>query len=84
LDIGCGSGRIALLLADKGMKVVGIDYSSKIIELANKYLRKYEASKNTKLNVEFIYCDFMRDFDSNELFDITLALGVFDYIRVCC
>jgi len=23
----------------------------------------------------------MRDFDSNELFDITLALGVFDYIK---
>jgi len=31
LDIGCGSGRVALLLADKGMKVTGIDYSSKMI-----------------------------------------------------
>ncbi len=81
LDIGCGSGRIALLLAEKGMKVTGIDYSSKMIELADEYLRKYKASAKTELNVEFMRRDFMRDFDSNELFDITLALGVFDYIE---
>ena len=80
-DIGCGSGRISLLLAEKGAKVTGVDYSLKMIELANEYLRKYEADTNIKLNVEFICCDFMEDFDSNELFDITLALGVFDYIK---
>lgn len=81
LDIGCGSGRISLLLAEKGAKVTGIDYSLPMIELAKEHLKKYEASKNTKLNVEFICCDFMEDFDSDALFDITLALGVFDYIE---
>ena len=81
LDIGCGSGRISLLLAEKGAKVTGVDYSLKMIELANEYLRKYDADTNIKLNIEFICCDFMGDFDSNELFDITLALGIFDYIK---
>ena len=81
LDIGCGSGRIALLLAEKGIDITGIDYSSEMIELANEYLRKYKDSTNIELNVEFICCDFMKDFDINELFDITLALGVFDYIK---
>jgi len=70
LDIGCGSGRIALLLAEKGMKVAGIDYSSKMIELAN--LRKNKVKSG--LNVEFRQRDFMKDFESNELFDITLAI----------
>ena len=77
LDIGCGSGRISFLLAEKGMKITGIDYSSEMIELANEYLKKYKNS----INIEFICCDFMKDFSSNELFDITLALGVFDYIK---
>lgn len=81
LDIGCGSGRISLPLAENGAKVTGIDYSSQMIELANKYLINYEANTNSKLNAEFICCDFMGDFNSNELFDITLALGVFDYIK---
>lgn len=81
LDIGCGSGRFSLPLAGKGAKVTGIDYSSRMIELANEYLIKYETNIDTKLNVEFICCDFMENFNSNELFDITLALGVFDYIK---
>lgn len=81
LDIGCGSGRISLLLAEKGAKVTGIDYSLPMIELAKEHLKKYEASKNIKLDVEFICCDFLEDFDSDTLFDITLALGVFDYIK---
>ncbi|MCX6731735.1 MAG: methyltransferase domain-containing protein [Candidatus Parcubacteria bacterium] len=81
LDIGCGSGRVALLLAEKGMKVTGIDYSLKMIELADEHLRKYKAGAKTELNVEFMRRDFMRDFGSNELFDITLALGVFDYVE---
>lgn len=81
LDIGCGSGRVALLLAEKGVKVTGIDYSSEMIDLANRYLKEYKTSPNTCLSVKYVCCDFMKDFDSNELFDITLALGVFDYVK---
>lgn len=81
LDIGCGSGRIALPLAEKGLKLVGIDYSSEMIDLANEYLKEYMEKGKSNLDVKFICGDFMKDFKNNELFDITLALGFFDYIE---
>lgn len=34
LDIGCGAGRDALYLAQKGLLVTGIDFSEKLIEIA--------------------------------------------------
>jgi len=77
LDIACGSGRVSLLLAERGARVIGIDYSSEMIELAKKYLSEYK----TSVNVEFICGDFVEDFNIKELFDITLALGVFDYLK---
>jgi 2-polyprenyl-3-methyl-5-hydroxy-6-metoxy-1,4-benzoquinol methylase len=79
LDVGCGSGRISLPLAERGARVTGIDYSSRMIELANEHLRKYEAGIGT-LDVEFVHGDFM-NLDSDELFDVTVALGVFDYVK---
>lgn len=36
IDFGCGQGRHSLELAQRGFKVVGIDYVDKNIELANK------------------------------------------------
>jgi len=36
LDIACGNGNYSKWLADKGVKVVGFDYSPKMIELAKK------------------------------------------------
>lgn len=77
LDIGCGSGRIALPLAKKGAKVTGIDYSPRMIEMANAYLKELNAT----VNAEFLCTDFMEDFPDNQSFDITLALGVLDYIK---
>jgi 2-polyprenyl-3-methyl-5-hydroxy-6-metoxy-1,4-benzoquinol methylase len=77
LDIGCGSGRVSLALAEKGARVIGIDYAQNMIDLANKYT---DESK-LKGKVEFYCSDFMTDFKCNEPFDITIALGVFDYIK---
>lgn len=76
LDIGCGSGRIVLALAERGAEVLGIDYASKMVELANSYLGRYRSN----INAKFTCCDFIEDFPSDRLFDITLALGVFDYL----
>jgi len=50
LDIGCGSGRISFMLANKGAKVTGIDYSSSMIELANKLQLQL---KNNNIEVYF-------------------------------
>jgi len=76
LDIGCGSGRGSFLLAKEGAKVTGVDFSVNMIKLAKKYQKMLKIGK-----VEFKYCDFLRDFDENIKYDISIALGLFDYIK---
>ncbi|MHB1456306.1 MAG: class I SAM-dependent methyltransferase [Armatimonadota bacterium] len=51
LDLGCGGGEIAILLAQHGWKVVGIDYSETAIEMA------HENAQGLNLPVEFIVGD---------------------------
>jgi ubiquinone/menaquinone biosynthesis C-methylase UbiE len=78
LDIGCGSGRVSFLLAREGAsRVTGIDYAPSMIELA----KKYQKQLNLIGNVEFICSDFMSDFSEDKKYDISIALGVFDYIE---
>ena len=36
LDLGCGNGRHAILLAKKGYRVTGIDYSQGALEMARE------------------------------------------------
>ena len=76
LDIGCGSGRVALKLASRGAEVVGIDFSKKMLNLATSMAKEQGLSKNCR----FIHGDFMRHVFS-ESFDISIALGFFDYTK---
>lgn len=77
LDIGCGSGRLSFLLAKEGAVVTGIDYARSMIELAEKYQHQLKVVHN----VEFVCGDFMADFRESKKYDISIALGVFDYIK---
>jgi len=81
LDVGCGSGRISIALAELGAHITGIDYSLPMIELAKEYLQKYEKENNKKLNIKYIHSDFINNYYSGEKFDVSLALGVTDYLR---
>jgi 2-polyprenyl-3-methyl-5-hydroxy-6-metoxy-1,4-benzoquinol methylase len=82
LDIGCGAGRFTIPLAEKGMDVVGIDYSSEMINLADKYVETRGQKKKKKaLKIKHLCCDFLQDFDPSARFDVTLAIGVFDYLE---
>lgn len=81
LDVGCGSGRISLPLAEKGLKVTGVDYSMPMISMADMYKIERESKLNKKLDARFVCCDFMNDFSEDEHFDISIALGVTDYIE---
>jgi 2-polyprenyl-3-methyl-5-hydroxy-6-metoxy-1,4-benzoquinol methylase len=81
LDIGCGAGRFTIPLAEKGMRVVGIDYSPTMINMADNYVRTKKENTRKSLNVEHICCNFLSDFGLEEKFDVTLAIGVFDYLK---
>lgn len=76
LDVGCGSGRQATLLAETGAHVTGIDFSDEMLNLA----RSYAESKNVSERTDFKLAHFLHWVkDYKEHFDAVYALGVFDY-----
>lgn len=80
LDIGCGAGRFCIPLAEKGMNVTGIDYSNEMIRLAKDFLAKYCQKHGKNLKINYACCDFLNDFNPKNKFDISIAMGVFDYV----
>jgi 2-polyprenyl-3-methyl-5-hydroxy-6-metoxy-1,4-benzoquinol methylase len=81
LDIGCGAGRFTIPLAERGMNVVGIDYSSEMIHLADQYVEMHCKKGAGPFMVKHFCCDFLNEFIFEEKFDITLAIGVLDYLK---
>jgi len=76
LDVGCGSGRYSVILAKKGAKeVVGVDFSSQMLKLANQYAEEHQVADRCR----FIEMDIM-NYTSEEPFDYTIVMGVMDYI----
>lgn len=74
LDIGCGSGRYEVGLAEAGVeRAVGVDFSPGMIDLARQYTR------DLSMHCEFICQDFMA-YETDERFDLVFAMGVFDYV----
>ncbi len=67
IDMACGAGRHAVILARKGFEVTGVDLSEKLISIA----RSISAKEN--LNVKFILSD-IRNFLSEDKFDLVLNL----------
>ncbi len=55
-ELGCGTGTITEMLAQKGYDMIGIDYSDSMLDIANQ--KKSEASSNT-----LYLCQDMREFE---------------------
>lgn len=56
LDLGCGTGSLTELLADRGYDMIGVDYSEEMLELALE--KKIESGK------DILYlCQDMREFE---------------------
>ncbi len=68
LEIGCGEGDLASIIAFHGGKVTAIDYSEEAIKIANK---KYNLD-----NCRFICCDYQ---DMSEKYDIVVLNGVLEH-----
>jgi len=76
LDVGCGSGELALGLAKRGNHVFGIDISSKMLELCRQLLEKNNLSHRAFFQTmeagSLVFPD--------ECFDIIICSGVVQYI----
>jgi demethylmenaquinone methyltransferase/2-methoxy-6-polyprenyl-1,4-benzoquinol methylase len=48
LDVGCGTGALALRAAKKGAKVKGIDINSRMLEIAERKAKELNLNENTE------------------------------------
>jgi SAM-dependent methyltransferase len=73
LDVGCGPGRHARALAERGIDVVGVDISPRFVELA---------AEGAPPNATFVVGD-ARALDYDEEFDVVISLcqGGFGLVR---
>jgi 2-polyprenyl-3-methyl-5-hydroxy-6-metoxy-1,4-benzoquinol methylase len=67
LDMACGAGRHAILLAKKGLSVTAVDLSENLLSIAKRTAEK------ENLNIHFIQSD-IRDFKTTVRFDLILNL----------
>ncbi len=73
LDAGCGTGNFTLKLAELGCKVVGIDISGKMLDIARGKIRP-------DLNIELRQMDIYRlDFPDEE-FDGVFSMAAFEFV----
>ncbi len=73
LDFGCGSGRIAYWIAPKVKKVVGMEITREMIDVAERH--------QTAENVEFMVYDGVHFPFFPHPFDLVLSVGVLQILR---
>jgi len=74
LDIGCGTGNYSLVLAQKGLKVTGIDISPQMLAQARAKAEK------ENLAIKFIIADAMALPFPNNFFDRVLAVSSVEFL----
>lgn len=75
LDIGCGSGVHMKILVNQCSFIAGVDFSSKMIELAKKNMSNISNSK-----WEFKNADVHKLPYKDKTFDTIISLGLLDYV----
>jgi SAM-dependent methyltransferase len=73
LDVGCGSGPLFVPLAEKGVRVTGVDPAEAMVALARRQAAAFPAL------VEVRQASW-EDIDEVDAYDLAVALGVFDYV----
>src|SRR3989344_1447352 len=77
LDVGCGSGVFLLEFIKMGATVVGIDYSQKMLSMAEAELKLYKIPKD---KYKLILANATNLPLKNQSFDLVLATGLTDYM----
>ncbi|MFX1322029.1 MAG: corrinoid protein-associated methyltransferase CpaM [Promethearchaeota archaeon] len=73
LDIGMGTGTFAILCAKKGLNVVGIDFSEKMLDIARKNIEKEDLTEIIKI-VKMPVIELDEKFADNSFDKITAIL----------
>lgn len=79
LDVGCGSGIFMLDFIYKGARVTGIDYSQKMLQLAQDLFNKYKIPEKSYVLKKAKASSFK---SKNKSFDVIIATGLTDYISL--
>jgi ubiquinone/menaquinone biosynthesis C-methylase UbiE len=76
-DIGCGSGRFVVDFAKRGAEhVTGVDVAPAMLEIAGKLV----AEAGVADRCDFVHADVL-DWKTDQKFDVTIAIGFWDYIE---
>jgi len=67
LNLGCGTGGHDLILSKRGYKIVGVDRSKKMLEIAR------DKAKKNKLDIDFLEGD-ITDIDLGKKFDAVISM----------
>jgi len=73
LDVGCGSGPLFAPLAQRGIRVTGIEPADNMVALANEQAKAFP-------DLVTVQQRGWEDLDEVDAYDVAVALGVFDYV----
>lgn len=77
LDVGCGSGLYSMELAKKGAaSVTGLDIAEVMIDLCENAAEREGVTDRCT----FLHTDLL-EYEPERKFDVTIGIGLFDYIR---
>ena len=71
LDLGCGPGLYSACLAERGLRVTGVDYSRRSIDYATEFARQ------NNLDIRYRYQDYLTIEDENQYDAALLIYGDF-------
>jgi len=77
LDVGCGTGRLALRLAQQGFAVDALDVEENVIGIARHVAEKHD------LRIRFQVCDFGNEHGrfGNDVYDVVTSMEVLEHIK---
>lgn len=76
LDVGCGSGRFSVPLAQEGATVIGLDFAKDMIELAKRM-----AEANGLADRCTFLTDDILEWDPPHRSAMTIGIGLLDYVH---
>ena len=75
LDVGCGTGSFSRLLAERAGRVVALDLSPRMIEVARERSKRYP-------NIEFEVADATRWVPGGEQFDCVVSIAMLHHVAI--